>query len=49
MKDYLIFVWESLTHPKSIIDILPAFQLGLFILFIILILKAIYESIKNTN
>ena len=47
--NYLKFVWKSLKNPNSIMDILPAIQLGLFILFIFLILKAIYEAIKNTN
>jgi hypothetical protein len=44
MKEYIIFVWQSLSNPHSIMDILPAAQLLLFIIFIILIIKAIISK-----
>jgi len=39
--NYFKFVWQSLIHPNSIMDILPAIQLILFGLFLYLIYKAI--------
>ena len=29
MKEYLSFVWQSLTHPTQIMDVMPAVQLVL--------------------
>jgi hypothetical protein len=49
MKDYLKFVWESAIHPHSFVDLLPAFQLIIFILFIVFALKAFIEIWKFKN
>jgi len=49
MKDYLNFVWESLIHPKSFVDLLPAFQLTIFILFCVFAVKAFIEIWKFKN
>jgi len=47
MKEYLKFVWHSLIHPTNFVDFLPAFQLGLFILFIYYIFRAGISLIQD--
>ena len=50
MEDYLQFVWESAIHPKSFVDILPAFQLVIAVVcwwFIIKAFISIYQHNKQ--
>ena len=49
MKDYLEFVWQSFRHPNSFVDLLPAFQLAIFILFIFYIIRAFVSLIKESK
>jgi len=46
MKEYLQFVWKSLTHPTCFMDFVPAFQLAIFILFIYYMIRAIISLVK---
>ena len=46
MKDYLKFVWNSLTHPTTFVDLLAPFQLVLFLLFLYYILRIFVLIIK---
>ena len=41
MKDYLTFVWESLTNPKSGLDLLAPIQFVLFLMFCYFVVRAI--------
>ena len=50
MRDYLNFVWQSLIHAHSIVDVLPAFQLILALIcwyFIIRAFISIYQHNKQ--
>jgi len=49
MKEYLKFVWDSAIHPTSFVDILPAFQLIIFIVFCVFVVKAFIEIWKFKN
>lgn len=49
MKDYLQFVWESLMHPQSLLDLLAPFQLLIFILFSFYAVRAFIEIYKFKN
>jgi hypothetical protein len=48
MKDYLKFVWQSAIHPTQFVDLLPAFQLVLFIMFCYAAIRA-FISIYQHN
>lgn len=49
MRDYLNFVWDSLMHPHSIMDVLPAFQILLFIIFWYFYIRAIISLIQHNK
>jgi len=46
MKDYLKFVWQSLTHPTTFVDLLASFQLVLFLLFLYYVIRIFVSIIK---
>jgi hypothetical protein len=49
MNDYLKFVWNSAIHPNSFVDLPPAFQLTIFIVFCVFAVKAFIEIWKFKN
>jgi len=46
MKEYLNFVWQSLTHPTTFVDLLAPFQLVLFLLFLYYVIRIFVSIIK---
>ena len=46
MKEYLNFVWDSLSHPQSPLDLIAPIQLGLAILCWYYIVRAFIEIYK---
>lgn len=47
MKNYLQFVWESLTHPHDLIDLLAPMQLLLAIVCWYFIIRAFIQIYKD--
>jgi uncharacterized membrane protein len=52
MQEYFKFVWTSTIYPHGFMDMFPAFQLILLIIFLYFSIKAIisiYKHKKNGN